>query len=57
MLCRRAKEFLEGEVKICIFLKTNEKNKAKFDTYVLLFTSEALHNCICSIVSVFVSLT
>lgn len=36
MLCRRAKELLEGEVKICIFLKTNEKNKAKFDTYSYL---------------------
>lgn len=36
MLFRRAKELLEGEVKICIFLKTNEKNKAKFDTYSYL---------------------
>jgi len=30
------KELLEGEVKICIFLKTNEKNKAKYDTYSYL---------------------
>lgn len=51
---RRVKELLEGEVKICIFLKTNQKNKAKYDTYSYLHPKHGIINCICSIVSVFV---
>lgn len=42
MSCRRAKELLEGEVKICIFLKASEKNKAKFDTYSYLHSKHCI---------------
>ena len=39
---RRVKELFEGDVKICIFLKTNEKNKAKFDTYSYLYPKHCI---------------
>lgn len=55
MLCRRAKELLEGEVKICIFLKQMRKTKQIMIRTLIYIRSIALLSLL--IASVFLSLT